>query len=134
MAKEEGEEGETGRGRGAVGHMGGRDQRKVEEDYGLLLRDLEEDPDMRFTVNLYKADGTKPGKDRSRITSDAKPPNRTQNAMEVDETPTPVTELVSEADEQDEAEAADFPGVKLDELLEKFDEMTLGERSCLEFL
>lgn len=31
--KEEGEEGESGSGRGAVGHrMGGLDQRKVEED------------------------------------------------------------------------------------------------------
>ena len=126
MAKEEGEEGETGSGRGAVGRMGGRDQKKVEEDYELFLRDLEEDPEMRSTVNLYKADGMKSGKDRSR-TSDAKPPNKTQNAMEVDEAPAPVAELVSEADEEDEAEV-DFPGVKLDELLENFDEMTLGEQ------
>ena len=126
MAKEEGEEGETGSGRGAVGRMGGRDQKKVEEDYELFLRDLEEDPEMRSTVNLYKADDTKSGKDRSR-TADAKPPNKTQNAMEVDEAPAPVSKLISEADEEDEAEA-DFPGVKLDELLENFDEMTLGEQ------
>ena len=43
IAKEAGEEGETGAGRGVVGRMGGRDQRKVEEDYELFLRDLEED-------------------------------------------------------------------------------------------
>jgi len=61
MAREEGEEGEIGSGRGAVGRMpvGGRDQKKVEEDYELFLRDLEEDPEMRSTVNLYKADGMK---------------------------------------------------------------------------
>jgi nonsense-mediated mRNA decay protein 3 len=106
--------------------MGGRDQKKVEEDYELFLRELEEDPEMRSTVNLYKADGTKSEKDRSR-TSDAKSPNKTQNAMEVDEAPATVSELVSETDEEDEAEA-DFPGVKLDELLENFDEMTLGEQ------
>ena len=126
MAKEEGEEGETGGGRGAVGRMGGRDQKKVEEDYELFLRDLEEDPEMRSAVNLYKADGAKSGKDRPR-TSDAKPANKTQNAMEVDEAPAPAAEPVSEADEEDEAEA-DFPEVKLDELLENFDEMTLGEQ------
>ncbi|KAN0125916.1 NMD3 family domain containing protein [Russula decolorans] len=117
MAKEEGEgegeeEGETGSGRGAVGQ-------RWKRAYELFLRDLEEDPEMRSTVNLYKADGTKSGKDRSR-TSDAKPPNKTRNAMEVDEVPAP-------ADEEDEAEA-DFPGVKLDEVLENFDEMTLGEQ------
>jgi nonsense-mediated mRNA decay protein 3 len=76
MAKEEGEEGETG---------SGRDQKKVEEDYELILRDLEEDPEMRSTVNLYKADGTKSGKESRSRTSDAKPPNKAQNAMEVDE-------------------------------------------------
>jgi hypothetical protein len=43
MAKEEGEgegegeEGETGSGRGAVGRMAGRDQRKVEEGLRAIL-------------------------------------------------------------------------------------------------
>jgi len=126
IVKEEGEVGETGGGRGAVGRMGGRDQKKVEEDYELFLRDLEEDPEMRSAVNLYKTDDTNAGKDKSR-TSDAKPPKKTQHAMEVDEAPTPIAELVSEADEADESEA-DFPEVKLDELLENFDDMTLGEQ------
>jgi len=125
MAKEEGEEGETGSGRGAVGRMGGRDQKKVEEDYELFLRDLEEDSEMRSMVNLYKADGTKSG--NSSRTSDPKMPKKTQNTMEVDEAPPLVAELVSETDEEDGTEA-DFPEVKLDELLENFDEMTLGEQ------
>ncbi len=124
IAKEEGEEGETGSGRGAVGRTGGRDQKKVEEDYELFLRDLEEDPEMRSAVNLYKADDTKQGRSGSR-TSDAKARKKTQHAMDVDEA-APVPEPVSEADEEDEAEA-DFPEVKLEELLENFDEMTLGE-------
>jgi nonsense-mediated mRNA decay protein 3 len=50
---------ESGDGRGVVGRMGGRDQRKVEEDYELFLRDLEEDVEMRQTINLYKAKGAK---------------------------------------------------------------------------
>ena len=51
IAKEAGEEGETGNSRGVVGKMGGRDQKKVEEDYELFLRDLEEDSEMRGAVN-----------------------------------------------------------------------------------
>jgi nonsense-mediated mRNA decay protein 3 len=124
MAKEEGEEGETGGGRGAVGRMGGRDQKKVEEDYELFLRDLEEDQEMRSTVNLYKGDDMKLGKSGSR-TGDEKTRKKTQHSMDVDEAAAPVPEPVLEAD--GEEEEADFPDVRLEELLENFDEMTLGE-------
>ncbi|KAF8870512.1 hypothetical protein CPB84DRAFT_1662430, partial [Gymnopilus junonius] len=55
IVKEAGEEGETSGARGAIGRMGGRDQRKVEQDYELFLRDLEEDPELRQGINLYKA-------------------------------------------------------------------------------
>jgi nonsense-mediated mRNA decay protein 3 len=127
IAKEEGEEGETGSGRGAVGRMGGRDQKKVEEDYELFLRELEEDPEMRSAINLYKAekmDDTKQGNSGSR-TSGVKERKKAQYAMDVDEVVEPVPEPVSEA--TDEEAEADFPEVRLDELLENFDEMTLGE-------
>ncbi|KAH9026738.1 NMD3-domain-containing protein [Lactarius pseudohatsudake] len=121
IAKEEGEEGETGGGRGAVGRMGGRDQKKVEEDYELFLRDLEEDPEMRAAVNLYKADGAKPGSRSGEVTA-----RKTQSGMDVDEAPAPSPAPVSKAVEEVEEEEADFPEVKLEELLENFDEMTLG--------
>lgn len=124
MAKEEGEEGETGGGRGAVGRMGGRDQKKVEEDYEQFLRDLEEDPEMRATVNLYRTDDTKAVKAGPR-TSDIKARKKMQHAMDVDEAPAAAPVPVSGTNEE-EAEA-DFPEVKLEELLENFDEMTLGE-------
>jgi len=133
IGKEAGEEGDTGHGggRGVVGRMGGRDQKKVEEDYELFLRDLEEDPEMRGAVNLYKAPndvkmtgvGTGAGKGKKRA----------QFAMDVDERvgddkETPVqTEGVAEEEEEEEEEEPDFPDVQLDELLENFDEMTLGE-------
>ncbi|KAF8888621.1 NMD3-domain-containing protein [Infundibulicybe gibba] len=119
IAKEAGEEGETSNARGVVGRMGGRDQKKVEEDYELFLRELEEDPEMRGAVNLYKAP------DAKMADADAKPAKgkkRAQFAMEVDESP--VTGGANDA-EAEEAEP-DFPEVKLDELLEDFDEMTLG--------
>ncbi|KAJ4473164.1 NMD3 family-domain-containing protein [Lentinula aciculospora] len=113
IGKEAGEEGETGSGRGVVGRLGGRDQKKVEEDYELFLRDLEEDPEMRSAVNLYKAT------DVNMTTEAKRGPKKPQFAMDVDET--------SQQDQEEEEEEADFPEIELNELLEGFDEMTLGD-------
>ncbi|KAJ4000688.1 NMD3 family-domain-containing protein [Lentinula boryana] len=113
IGKEAGEEGETGSGRGVVGRMGGRDQKKVEEDYELFLRDLEEDPEMRSAVNLYKST------DVNMKNEAQKGPEKPPFAMVVDESP--------RQDEEEENEEGDFPEIQLDELLEGFDEMTLGD-------
>ncbi|KAJ7982824.1 NMD3 family-domain-containing protein [Mycena polygramma] len=132
IGKEAGEEGETGGGRGVVGRMGGRDQKKVEEDYEMFLRELEEDPEMRGAVNLYKAQnvdapmgpppGERPrgGKGKGRKAQFA--------AMDVDMVEEAPPERVADVgdEEDEEAEEADFPEIGLDELLEGFDEMTLG--------
>ncbi|KAF8812129.1 NMD3-domain-containing protein [Phlegmacium glaucopus] len=123
IAKEAGEDGETSGARGAIGRMGGRDQKKVEEDYELFLRDLEEDPELRSGINLYKANEVK----MAPPDVEKKPRRKVQYAMEVDE-PGPVVGLVSSSNVPgaDEEEEPDFPEVKLDELLEGFDELTLG--------
>ncbi|KAI9569852.1 NMD3 family-domain-containing protein [Boletus coccyginus] len=124
IAKEEGEEGETGGGRGVVGRTGGRDQRKVEEDYELFLRDLEEDPELRSNVNLYKA------KDVKMHDMNAGRKKGGQYGMDVDEVrpePGDGAGVGVEADGEDAEEEADFPDVQLGEMLEDFDEMTLGE-------
>ncbi|TFY56533.1 hypothetical protein EVJ58_g7582 [Rhodofomes roseus] len=60
IAREASEEGDTSADRGVVGPMGGRDKKKVEEDYELFLRDLEEDEEMRCAVNLYHAKDARP--------------------------------------------------------------------------
>ncbi|KAK7053848.1 60S ribosomal export protein NMD3 [Favolaschia claudopus] len=132
IGKEAGEEGETGGGRGVVGRMGGRDQKKVEEDYELFLRDLEEDPEMRGAVNLYKAAG--PGGGDARMgaapgqgqSGGKKRGRKAQFAMDVDMVDEAPPERVHGEDGDEEEDEADFPDVKLDELLENFDEMTLG--------
>jgi nonsense-mediated mRNA decay protein 3 len=94
-------------GKGVVGRMGGRNQKKVEEDYELFLRDLEEDEELRKEVNLYKVKGDVsmkgPGAGKA-----------VERGMAVD-------------DEEEDVDEADFPEVKLDELLDEFDEMTLGD-------
>jgi len=125
IAKEAGEDGETSGARGAVGRMGGRDQKKVEEDYEIFLRDLEEDPELRSGINLYKANEVKMAPPDAEKKSSRR---KVQYAMEVDE-PGPVVELVPSSTvpgASEEEEEPDFPEVKLDELLEGFDELTLG--------
>ncbi|KAJ6455362.1 hypothetical protein C8R45DRAFT_1036118, partial [Mycena sanguinolenta] len=109
--------------------MGGRDQKKVEEDYEMFLRELEEDSEMRGAVNLYKApsgdaqmappsgEGRRGGKGR----------RKAQFAMDVDtmEEEAPPERVVGVGgvdDDDDEEPEADFPEVRLDELLEGFDE------------
>ena len=118
IAKEEGEEGETGGGRGVVGRVGGRDQRKVDEDYEIFLRELEEDPELRANVNLYKARDMKMH-DQNTTKKGG------QYGMDVDEVGPEVAS--TDVDGEDEEEEGDFPDVRLEELLEDFDEMTLGD-------
>lgn len=122
IAKEAHEEGETGNARGVVGRMGGRDQKKVEEDYELFLREIEEDEEMRGVVNLYRAKDERPSAGSG--FAGGKTRKKAQFDMEVDEAHTPAP---SHEDEDDGEDEADFPDVKLEELLEDFDEMTLDE-------
>lgn len=124
IAKEAGEEGETSNARGVVGRMGGRDQKKVEEDYELFLRELEEDEELRGAVNLYKAKDVKPGAGSGLAGGKTRRKGQGQFDMEVDETPQPAPEENTEESDEE----ADFPNVKLDELLEDFDEMTIQDQ------
>ncbi|EDR03774.1 60S ribosomal export protein NMD3 [Laccaria bicolor S238N-H82] len=128
IAKEAGEEGETSGARGVVGRMGGRDHKKVEEDYELFLRDLEEDPEMRQGVNLYKAPEVKMAEPVVQEKKGGRRRGQNQYSMDVDDTPEErVPSSVVDGDGEDkEEEETDFPDVALDELLEGFDEMTLA--------
>jgi len=113
-----------------VGRLGGRDARKVEEDYELFLRELEEDPEMRGAVNLYKAPDVKmapagAGRGRKKGQQYAMDVDGAEQEEEVVKT-TIVGVEVEEGEEEEEEPEADFPEVKLDELLEEFDEMTIG--------
>lgn len=119
-------------GRGALGRRGGVDQKNVERDYELFLRDLEEDKEMRQAVNLYRADepqqedmedeegdvamggqkgsGLRGGKRRGGAAAQA------AATMEVEDG--------NIADEDDDGtEEEDFPEIELDELLENFEDM-----------
>ncbi|GJJ14763.1 hypothetical protein Clacol_009031 [Clathrus columnatus] len=127
MAKEVEEDTQTDK-KGMIGKMGGRDQKKVEQDYELFLRDLEEDPEMRSAVNLYKTEGAGAGLSggKSRALKKArKAAQATGQQMDMDD-----EDILPETEMEDEPEGeADFPEVKLDELLDDFDDLTIGDEA-----
>ena len=121
IAKEAGEEGETSGARGIVGRMGGRDSKKIDQDYELFLRDLEEDLEMRGAVNLYK---TQKDEATETVEITARLAGGKQRAKGQLDPDVQMNDGIQEDDREDEA---DFPDIKLDELLEEFDEMTLRD-------
>ena len=132
IAREADEEGvATSSARGMIGRAGGRDQKKVEEDYELFLRELEEDPEMRAAVNLYKAGDRAGGDAAMREIRGPKKGKRAAFAMDVDDAPQQQQQQQQQGgDGEDDEEAEDepdFPQVGIDELLDEFDEMTLAE-------
>ncbi|KAF8331512.1 uncharacterized protein EI90DRAFT_2972626 [Cantharellus anzutake] len=111
---EEIEEGTKGSGRGAIGRRGGLDQARVEADYELFLQELEEDPELRGAVNLYKVSN----KDAKAPGTEHEEKGKVAFAMDVEPTSTPAG-----ADEESEAgeDDGDFPEIKMEELLDEFE-------------
>ena len=79
------------------------DQQRLETDYEMFLRDVEEDPELRSTVALYKA----------------KQHQKTQDAMHG-------IESMSIGDTE-ESEDEEVPRINMDELLDDFDELNVQD-------
>lgn len=108
-------------GRGALGRRGGLDSARVEADYEHFLRDLEEDPELRATVNLYRADLDLP--DAGPAVAPAK------KAVKV-KGPTAINTDATAPEGEDEAEVdaeEDFPDIRVDELLDHLEELTISD-------
>ena len=141
MAKEAEEgaginEGGGGYGRGALGRRGGVDQKKVERDYEIFLQSIEEDKDMRAAINLYKGQSVRApaaatndvDMGRSRPTGSSKRKGKAaQFAMEVDEARAGSAVAASETATEGGEDEADFPEVKLDELLDDMEELAIHD-------
>lgn len=122
-------------GRGALGRKGGVDQRNVERDYELFLRDLEEDKEMRAAINLYKAE-QKEAEDAQMASSTSGSGlaggKRRQGAVKQAAQQMDVEEdgMAEDGQGDDEGTVADdeedFPEIDMDELLEHFEEMEVS--------
>lgn len=75
------------------------DKEKLENDYELFLRDIEEDPEFRSNINLYKGD---------------MPQTLPQESQEVEENMDEMEDNDLDLDDVDD----DFPEIKLEELLD----------------
>lgn len=118
-------------GRGALGRRGGLDSQRVEQDYELFLRDLEEDDEMRANVNLYK--------DKVRMAQDEERRRRREVAYRdpqaMDDDDEPAGEPMADGDdgmttdnESEYGSDSELPRVQLDELLDDMDEMAIEEQ------
>jgi nonsense-mediated mRNA decay protein 3 len=112
-------------GRGVVGRLGGRDQKKVNQDYELFFRELEEDAEMRGAVNLFKARDIKSAAGSGLAGGKTRKKNQ-PGSMDVDAEGAHGGPA-STTDEDDEEDEPDFPHIKLDELLDDFDQMALED-------
>ena len=82
------------------------DQERMEEDYEMFLRDVEEDSELRNTLALYKAKQQREQREKA------------AGQMEVDGA------SVAETEEEDD----ESPKINMDELLEDFEEMGVQDR------
>lgn len=98
-------------GRGALGRRGGLDQAKVEADYEAFLQELEEDPELRATVNLYKAKEKKEEEADPAVAGKGKKAAGKKGGQFA-------MEGVENAEAEEEDPEGDFPEVKLEELME----------------
>lgn len=132
-------------GRGAFGRRGGLDQQKVEKDYEMFLRELEEDPELRGSINLYKATtaaavAAPSGGDVSMSSgawgtntsggAKGKRGGKKAFAMDVEEEAMDESTgaaRISAVEETDDEDDEDFPDIELDELLDGFNDMAVAD-------
>ncbi|WFD30826.1 ribosome-binding protein [Malassezia sp. CBS 17886] len=123
-------------GRGALGRRGGLDAQRVERDYELFLRELEEDDEMRAGVNLYRDQAKLAAAAERRARREAQREYRESGAVDDGDDDA----MASDADDQaaldtddgastdndtDYTSGDDLPQVHVNELLDDMDEMNL---------
>lgn len=116
----------TGAGRGALGRRGGLDAKRVEEDYEHFLRDLEEDPDLRATINLYRADVEMPNEPKKRGGK-----GKSVYSMDAEPTAAPLRDAAAAAPMEevdgDMEDDEDFPEIQVDELLDHLEDLAIND-------
>ncbi|KAJ1034797.1 hypothetical protein NDA13_001051 [Ustilago tritici] len=115
-------------GRGAVGRRGGLDSQRVERDYELFLRELEEDEEMRGNVNLYR-DTKKEEEKRLRKERAAQIKAEREAALangDMDEEGQDFDDGMT-TDGESEWGDDDAPRVRLDELLDDLEDMAIED-------
>ncbi len=103
-----------------------QDQDRVERDYEMFLRDIEEDTDLRSTLALYKArnEGRAPkNADRMEGVEREGPGEETDGVAGADQ------EVGDEGEEDGDEDGDEAPRVDMEELLDELDELHIEDRS-----
>ncbi|CAD6893305.1 unnamed protein product [Tilletia controversa] len=132
-------------GKGALGRRGGLDAARVQKDYELFLRELEEDEELRAGVNLYRDPRVEEDRRKRREARARRMAEKAQSG----EGPTPASADRMETDDAQAGDGADgdaaveiddgfttdgesefgedVPRVPIDELIDEMDEMDIAE-------
>jgi nonsense-mediated mRNA decay protein 3 len=101
------------------------DKAKADEDLELFLRDIEEDPELRTMINLYKGNFNFISKCVTKI-------RRLIRLKNIAPVPVGGAKLRTDQDEQmgddDEEPEADFPEISMDELLDDMEGMAIVDQ------
>ena len=116
---------ESAVGRGALGRRGGLDGQRVERDYELFLRELEEDEEMRQGVNMYRDEARIAQEAAKRARREARERYRERGEDAMDDETEPVDDGATTDDESSYGSDSELPRVQLDELLDDMDEMKI---------
>jgi nonsense-mediated mRNA decay protein 3 len=92
-----------------------QDQERMERDFEMFLRDVEEDTELRTMLSLYKT------KNQNR-------PSRTEKMEGIEGEGGPATTVEAASTvEEDSEDNEDFPKINMDELLDEFDELNMED-------
>lgn len=108
-----------------------QDPDRVERDYEMFLRDIEEDADLRSTLALYKA-GNERRPNRSKPDRMEGVEREAARPDEIDAVPAVDRDEVNDEDEDEDEEGEgedEVPQINVDELLDEFDELEIEDRS-----
>ena len=101
-----------------------QEQDRVERDYELFLRDIEEDADLRSTLALYKAPKRDTGRRRTEKMDGVEATTVATGEAEAGEDET----RDDDDDDDDGDDGDDIPPINVDDLLDEFDEMHMDDR------
>ncbi|KAI8926517.1 NMD3 family-domain-containing protein [Entophlyctis helioformis] len=97
-------------------HRTKADKARAEQDYEIFLRDVEEDPELRGMLNLYKGSGVVGGAAAAGA----------NNGDDMDE------DGDADMEDDDEDPEEDFPEIDIDDLLDDMEQMQLGDDEIAE--
>ncbi|MCJ1311981.1 hypothetical protein MMC25_005655 [Agyrium rufum] len=106
-----------------------QDRERAEKDFEMFLRDIEEDEEMRGTMALYKARQEKKARDsaKARVAGAGTGDKEGMDVDGQDVVGSGGDEEVEEVDDDEEGDGDGPPDVNLDELLDDFDDLSVGD-------